>query len=357
MGREPSWLRALALFVATGVLALVGVVVTINSALGHALPRVAVLSVGATPGTLSSGGGTVAVVGSVEHAATCQLKLLSHVPFAVTYSHRPTSDCDGGDFAAHITFGANTRQAGRLVIFSLVARNRTTSASAKFYVTQAGVSSALVLSAGASPSALPRGGGEVTVTGKLEHTGSCQLELLSRQCFPVVYASNKRACSTSFTAHVTVGRNPTPVQRTIAFGLVARNRTSAFVGRFYVLLAALSPPTATTVAAATTTLPAATTTLPAATTTLPPAVTVPTTTQPLSATQETSPNWSGYAVTGGPFTNVTGTLQRGLAPRPPSPAPVSVLMPADRDRPARAVLRPAIMLAGVDEPEAPPSLG
>jgi hypothetical protein len=47
---------------------------------------------------------------------------------------------------------------------------------------------ALVLSARATPSALGPSGGQVRVTGKVRHAASCQLELLSRQSFPVVYS-------------------------------------------------------------------------------------------------------------------------------------------------------------------------
>ena len=98
----------------------------------------------------------------------------------------------------------------------------------------------LVLSARAVPSSLGGAGGTVEVVGAIAHAESCQLELVSRQSFPVVYSHNPTtACRTgTFTAYVVVGANPSPVQRTIAFDLVARNRAVSSRGRFYVLLAA-----------------------------------------------------------------------------------------------------------------------
>jgi hypothetical protein len=141
----------------------------------------------------------------------------------------------------------------------------------------------------------------VAVTARVSHATSCQLELLSKQSFAVVYASNDRPCSSRFTAHVIVGPNPTGVHRTVAFGLVARNKASAFTGRFYVGVAPSPHPVPTTTVATTTTVPGTTTTTrPASATT--------TTVPRAHAKQVTSANWSGYAVTGGPFTTVSGTF-------------------------------------------------
>ncbi|HMK97861.1 MAG TPA: polysaccharide deacetylase family protein [Acidimicrobiales bacterium] len=98
----------------------------------------------------------------------------------------------------------------------------------------------LILSARAWPGALGAGGGTVTVAGRIQHATSCQLRLLSRQSFPVVYSHNPTtACRDGrYSARVTIGANPTPVRRVVAFALVARNSTSVFSARFYVLLAA-----------------------------------------------------------------------------------------------------------------------
>ena len=98
----------------------------------------------------------------------------------------------------------------------------------------------LVLSARSVPSSLRSTGGTVEVVGAVAHAESCQLQLVSRQSFPVVYSHNPTtACrGGTYTAHVVIGANPSPVQRTIAFDLVARNRALSFGGRFYILLAA-----------------------------------------------------------------------------------------------------------------------
>jgi peptidoglycan/xylan/chitin deacetylase (PgdA/CDA1 family) len=56
-------------------------------------PPALVLSVRARPPTLAAGGGTVVVVGRVEHATSCQLQLLSHQSFPVVYSHNATTTC------------------------------------------------------------------------------------------------------------------------------------------------------------------------------------------------------------------------------------------------------------------------
>jgi hypothetical protein len=120
-----------------------------------------------------------------------------------------------------------------------VARNGQYSFTGRFYVSLAPLLAPTVLSARAAPSALGPNGGQAQVTGTVKHASSCQLELLSRQSFPVVYSHNPTtACHDGdFSAHVTVGANTSTVKRTIAFALVARNGQYSFTGRFYVSLA------------------------------------------------------------------------------------------------------------------------
>ena len=79
-----------------------------------------------------------------------------------------------------------------------------------------------VLSVYATPSALGPSGGTVTVTGRVKNARSCQLEVLSRQSFPVVYSHNPTtACQDgAFSAHVSPsGPTRAPVKRTVAFAL------------------------------------------------------------------------------------------------------------------------------------------
>ena len=74
------------------------------------------------------------MTGAVEDATTCQLVLLSRQSFPVVYSHNPTTACQGGNFSAHVTIGANPSPRKRTVAFALVARNGTFSSSGYFYV-------------------------------------------------------------------------------------------------------------------------------------------------------------------------------------------------------------------------------
>ena len=101
-----------------------------------------------------------------------------------------------------------------------------------------------VLSAHATPSELGPSGGTVTVTGRVKNTRSCQLELLSGQSIPVVYSHNATTdCRDgAFSAHVLIGANPSPVERTLAFASVAEDGHLSFTGRFYVSLAPLLAP-------------------------------------------------------------------------------------------------------------------
>ncbi len=81
----------------------------------------------------------------------------------------------------------------------------------------------LVLSARAHPER-PGAGGQVAVSGTVRHAATCQLALMSRQSFPVVYSHNPTACRRGrFSAQVRIGANTSRVKRTVAFALVARN--------------------------------------------------------------------------------------------------------------------------------------
>jgi hypothetical protein len=95
----------------------------------------------------------------------------------------------------------------------------------------------LILTAYATPTRVGPHGGQVTLQARLRDAATCQLELLSRQSFAVAYASNMRSCRTTFTAHVTIGANPTRIERHVAFALVARNGAKSFTGRLWVGLA------------------------------------------------------------------------------------------------------------------------
>ena len=155
--------------------------------------------------------------------------------------------------------------------------------------TAAPVPGAVVLSVDANPRQLASGGGTVTLTGVVLHASTCQLELLSSQSFAVVYSHNPTSCTSgSFSARVTIGPNPTPVARTVAFALVARNSVSSSSSQVYILLAAGAAKTTAATPPGTTTAPASGTSV------------------PVVASQ--SSNWSGYAALGGPYTVVKGSF-------------------------------------------------
>ena len=210
-----------------------------------AVPRALVLSARATPVALGPSGGQVAVTGTVRHAGSCQLELLSRQSFPVVYSHNPTTACRSGRYSAHVTIGANTSAAKRTVAFALVARNGPYSSTGRFYVSLAPLAVPTVLSARATPSALGPSGGQVAVTGTVRHAASCQLELLSRQSFPVVYSHNPTtACrSGRYSAHVTIGANTSRGEAHRRLRSGGPQRAYSSTGRFYVSLAPLAVPT------------------------------------------------------------------------------------------------------------------
>lgn len=148
-----------------------------------------------------------------------------------------------------------------------------------------------VLSATTDPPALGYRGGRTLVTGRVRTSvTTCQLKLLSHQSFPVVYSAHPKRCRVNFHAYIAVGPNPTPVYRSVAFELIARNAAGQFSrGLFFVQLApygssftAPAPPVVSTAAP-------------------PPPTSVP-------VSQRVSDNWSGYEVSGSNFTSVSGTF-------------------------------------------------
>ena len=127
------------------------------------------------------------------------------------------------------------------------------------------------------PTVLGPGGGVVRVRADLYDAAHCRLELLSRQSFPVVYASNLRPCVASFTARIEIGANPTSIDRVVSFELVATHGAYNFLmgaersaSRFSIVVLdrARTP----------------------------------------FVRRMWSANWSGYAVEGGPFRGAAGSF-------------------------------------------------
>jgi len=125
---------------------------TISDASAPSTSRALIESVSATPSTLSASGGIVTVTGTISHATSCQLGLLSHQSFPVVYSNSPKS-CSSGNFSARITIGANPSSISRNVAFDLVARNASSSFTAGFYVALEAPMAPTVISVSGSPSA------------------------------------------------------------------------------------------------------------------------------------------------------------------------------------------------------------
>ena len=242
IGANPSPVKrtvALALLAEDGNLSSIGRFYV--SLAPHLAP--AVLSVHATPSALGPSGGTVTVTGRVKNARSCQIEVLSRQSFPVVYSHNPTTACQNGAFSARVTIGANPSPVKRTVALALLAEDGNLSSIGRFYVSLAPHLAPAVLSVHATPSALGPSGGTVTVTGRVKNARSCQIEVLSRQSFPVVYSHNPTtACQNgAFSARVTIGANPSPVKRTVALALLAEDGNLSSIGRFYVSLA-LRPP-------------------------------------------------------------------------------------------------------------------
>jgi hypothetical protein len=324
-----------------GALAMLGLTEP-SVASASALPALSavVLSASASPAALPAGGGTISVAGRVADAQSCQLQLLSSQSFAVVYSHN-SRHCSSGTFSAQVTIGPNSTAVQRTVAFALVASNQASTSSGRFYVLLAAPKPAAVTSLSATPTNLPAAGGVVSVAAKVQNATECQLELLSGQSFPVVYSHNPRSCSAgAFSAHVTIGPNNTVLTRTVAFALVASYNGTDSAGRFYVQLAAGSTNTSTTTTTGANSPPSSSPAPPNTTT-------VPTVTGSTeSPVPMDSSNWSGYATSGGPFTEVKGTFTvPGLASGTPGFDQVSEWVGIDGANGNDT----ALIQAGVDE--------
>ena|GEM_PF-1379887 len=291
-----------------------------------ATPQALVTSASASPSVLPASGGVVTVTGTVEHAATCQLELLSTQGFPVVYSRNPRS-CAAGTFSAQVVVGPNPTLVPRTVAFALVAANSRSSYSGRFYLRLMPSPHALVTSASASPSLVPASGGVATVSGTVEHATTCQLKLLTPQGFPVVYSHGPKSCTGgTFTAKVVVGPNPTSTKKVVGFALVASNEASSFSGKFFLALegAPAPPPPGSP----------------------PQTTTVPATGAGVSLTVSDSSNWSGYAAMSGPYSEVKGTF---TVPAIVSGAPVDTQVSQWVGLDGTSQADPSLIQAGVDE--------
>lgn len=157
-----------------------------------------------------------------------------------------------------------------------------------------------VLAATADPPRLGFHGGRTLVAGRVRTSvATCQLKLLSKQPFPVVYAHGAKKCHINFYSYITVGPNPSLVHHTVKFEVIGRNAAGQFSrGVFDVRVApegstykAPPPPVVST-----TPLP----------NTPPPKP--PKASGAVPIRRGLSTNWSGYVAVGGPYRLVKGTL-------------------------------------------------
>ncbi len=265
---------------ATLACAILGLVATSAAATA---PRAVVVKAYVSPSRLGVSGGHVEVTGTVRHATWCQLKLLSRLSVVVVYSHNPKS-CATGKYSARILVGSDPRYKDRTVAFALVAGNKTSSTTQRVVLT---------LAEPAGPKTTP------TTTATKAGEGP----------------TGTTTSSTSTTVGTTTTSGPvtttTPV--IILPELPAPSGTTSTT----------APSTTTTAPATTTTAPATTTTTTGATTssttstttstsstttTLVTTTTAPTTTTTVPTTVVYSSNWSGYAVSSGPYNEIEGTF-------------------------------------------------
>ena len=130
--------------------------------------------------------------------------------------------------------GYQVRRATALVALVVAVLVPTATAGASTLNASTAAPAPSVLAVSATPTALSFHGGTVTVNGRVRNAATCQQRLLSHQNFVVVFANNSRRCSSTFSAHVTIGANPTTVPRTVAFELIARKGNKSSARRFFI---------------------------------------------------------------------------------------------------------------------------
>ena len=343
LGHRP--LRRTAMVVMASA-AFVAPLAALPSSPAAAAARPVVLQAYASPSGAPHTGGTVTAIGKVRGATTCKVAVLGDHGVKVTLP-KPSA-CNDGHYREKVAFGPNPGHSPVVVKLGLL----TGSARGVFYVVVAGTTAhPAVLSASASPWELAAKGGWTLVIGHTRDAKTCHLVALG-WAHPVLPSQD---CSAgTFSEKLWLSPNKNHVAESQAFELVAAGEGTA-KGEFFVRLAPAPVPLVTTTTTAATSPatstppvtsglttgappplffppPPTTTVAPTTTTTVPPTTTTtvaptttttvapPTTTTTLTSTtttvnpnqyvqQQTSPNWSGYVMTGGqPYTGVSGTF-------------------------------------------------
>lgn len=99
-------------------------------AAAEARPRAEIVSKQPLPRMLGPAGGLIVIQADVRNVLQCTIKVLSHQPFQVIYSHAPSFGCQSGYFTPHILVGPNQSSLTRTIMFEIVAKNATSTARA-----------------------------------------------------------------------------------------------------------------------------------------------------------------------------------------------------------------------------------
>ncbi len=246
------------------------------------------------PSRLGAAGGHVEVMGTVRHASTCQLKLLSAPALVVVYSHQPKS-CATGTFSARVLVrrergpkamapGAKDR-----ATFALVARNKSSSFSQPIFLTVAEPAGTKTMSTTTtSPKSAAGSGGPTSPSSST-----------------TISTTTTSVPVTTTTPVIVLPALPPPTGTTVTTMPPTTTTKPSTTTTSTTTAPATTAPTSTTTTLGTTTTSGTSTTTSTSTTTTAPTTT--TTTVPAAVVVD-SANWSGYAVSSGPFSQITGTF-------------------------------------------------
>ncbi len=302
-------MKKLAAVLVTVTCAILGLVATSTAATAPVRP--VVLSAHISPSRLGASGGHIEVTGKVQHANWCQLKLLSHVALVVVYSHNP-KNCEGGKYSARVLIGTSSQTKDVTLAFALVVGDKTSSSTQRL-VLELGEpgrpKTTTTTTTKPKPAAGSTGGTTsttsttvATTTTTLPVTTTAPVIILPALPAPtgttgttVLQTTTTRPATTTTTAPATTGTSTTTTTST---STTSTSTTSTSTTSTSTTSTSTSTTTTSTTSTSTTTTTGATTTTTGPTTT---------TTVPASIPADSS-NWSGYAVSGGPYNQIEGTF-------------------------------------------------
>ena len=229
-------------------------------------------SVKVTPSTVAGGGGTATITAQLKKSLSCQLRVVSKPLFKVTV---PTAQACKSTYTAYVKLGANPTSVRRAVALDVVANDGALVTEALLYVSLAPKPTAEVAS---TPPSTPSA--TTTTTASLAVGGGGFVP-------PPPVSTTTTASPPTTTTTAT-----TPLSTTTTTMTPPSTTTTT-----------MTPPSTTTT---TMTPPSTTTTTTPSTTTTSVEPSGWNQVEPLSPNQESLENWSGYAVTPGSYTVVSG---------------------------------------------------